>query len=144
MRTIRRSGLAVGLILCCLSMIAIPHAEAEPESSRPNALIVLASQEIVAMWGAIREIETHGGRVDHVFPPNALIGYLPSQAVTALASYPLIVSIDQGPVAVADKAQHGEGARLAAEAWNINHMGLTPPSPRARRRDSRRNPSMMR
>lgn len=127
MRAMRHCGLAVGLMLCCLNMIAIPHAEAKPESMHSNVLIVLASQEIAPMWLAIKKIETYGGRVDHVFPPNTLIGYLPSHAAAALASYPLIVSIDQGLVAVTDKAQHGESARLAAEVWNINHMGLSPP-----------------
>lgn len=62
--------------MICVSMLISTFAEASENS---NSLILLTAKSQGETEKAIKLIEYFGGEVRHVFVPDVLIAYLPSQ-----------------------------------------------------------------
>jgi hypothetical protein len=78
-----------GLILALLlSANAVP---AQPRIAA-NVFFILDTHDIESTRAAVNAIAAEGGRVDHVFPPNAIIGYVPLSNMSRLrALVPILV-----------------------------------------------------
>jgi len=112
-RFTRASFLAALVItLCCVSLAAA--------SALPSQPYFLVARDALA---ASRSLEAAGGRALHIFPPHVIFAAIDDPR--ALSAEGLILAL-QGPVDPGAAAQFGEIARLAAEAWNRNVMGIAP------------------
>lgn len=98
--------------LCCVSLAAA--------SALPSQPYFLVARDALA---ASRSLEAAGGRPLHVFPPHVIFAAIDDPRALSAAG-PIFAF--QGPVDPGAAAQFGEIARLAAEAWNRNVMGIAP------------------
>jgi len=98
--------------LCCVSLAAA--------SALPSQPYFLVARDALA---ASRSLEAAGGRALHVFPPHVIFAAIDDPRALSAAG-PIFAF--QGPVDPGAAAQFGEIARLAAEAWNRNVMGIAP------------------
>ncbi len=100
-------------------LLAAPALSAQPRTGA-NVLLIFAGQDVKSTRAAVNTIVAEGGRVDHVFPPNAVIGYVPLNKVSRMTALIQTARIEYGPVDVSVIGQYGEGPRLAATVWNTN------------------------
>ena len=90
------------------------------------ALILLDGTTSYA--AAIRQLKTAGGRVQHVFPPNVLIGQVPSNLAPDELASAGVVAIYRQPVNSDELAAYGPSAQKASRAWNDLLAALAPQS----------------
>jgi hypothetical protein len=81
-----------------------------------NALIVLVASTAAETREAVNAIEALGGCAVHVFPPAALIAYVPPQVV--MRAVPFFADAYRGEVPAGALADLPFEAQLAAAAWN--------------------------
>ncbi len=91
-----------------------------------DALIVLDATTAAETREAVNAIEALGGCAVHVFPPAALIAYVPPQVV--MRDVPFFAEAYRGEVPAGALADLPFEAQLAAAAWNLM---LTSPPPSA-------------
>ena len=88
-----------------------------------NALIVLDATTAAETREAVNEIEALGGCAVHVFPPAALIAYVPPQVV--MRAVPFFVDAYRGEVPADALANLRSEAQLAAAVWNHTLQAAT-------------------
>ncbi len=84
----------------------------------PNALLVLDTADITAMWQAVAAVEARGGHVVHLYPPHIAVGYVPPQADAALRGSGGIAAIHRATLEPAAVSAYGPEAVRAVRAWN--------------------------
>jgi hypothetical protein len=67
---------------------------------------------------AVRQVETFGARIQHVFPPNVLVGYVPSDLSWEMLRSAGVSAVYRRPVNRDELAAYGESAQKAALVWN--------------------------
>jgi hypothetical protein len=96
----------------------------------PNALIILAAQNVSEMRQAIQTIEQQQGRIVHVFPTHALIGFVPPRTEQQLIGVSGIIAVYRSWVPEESVAPYGAEAQQAAYIWNTNFVQPMPiPTP---------------
>jgi len=94
-----------------------------------QAIIILNTDSVPEMQQAIEAVDSEGGHVTHVFPPQVLIGSLPESSEETLLQDTDIKLIDRetlDPSTVADLGKEGE---QAVEIWNADFANPQPESP---------------
>ena len=117
-------GITAIFFFVILSLIT-PHVVSAQKAPKANSLIVWqTSQTIQDVAG---EIVAVGGRVDHIFPPNAAIVHLPSEKMAALAARIAGLKIHQGAVELGEIDQSTGAGTIAAAVWNATFMKASSP-----------------
>ncbi len=112
---------------------AAPSA-AEPAAApgrEPNALLVLDTAGVQAMWQAVAAVEAQGGHIVHLYPPHVAVGYVPPRADGALRGSAGIAAIHRGTLDPAAVSSYGPEAVRAVRAWNARQepRALAVPTP---------------
>ena len=113
------------LFIPVLFLVLTAQAVAAQPRPRANALLILSTQRIESSRTIVSAVVAQGGRVDHVFPPNAVIAYVPMENLNRLKAILPIVRIEQGPADMPLMTQYGDGPRLAASVWNATFQETT-------------------
>lgn len=95
----------------------------------PNALIVLTAQNVEEMRRAIRVLEESGCAVTHVFPPCAVIGFVPPDVRPQLSRTREVAAIYDSWVSETALAMYGPETQQAAWIWNHNFVHPEPSPP---------------
>ncbi len=111
---------AGGLML----FLVLALARVSQSQDNPRSLVVLQTQEPGPLYSALHTVVAHGGTVDHVYPPNAFIGYLPPEILVKPEVIQDAALITQDIVDESVLSQWGEGARIAGYVWNTTVKGL--------------------
>lgn len=91
---------------------------ASPTACRP-ALVVLATDDELALREVAAAIEASGGAVRHEFPPRAMIAAVDDDSLARLGADPTVAMATREPVAVEGAvAQWGPSAQVGVRAWN--------------------------
>ncbi|MEW6621032.1 MAG: T9SS type A sorting domain-containing protein [bacterium] len=116
-------------IIVLVSIISImPYGVIAEE--KDDALVILSSENIMAMEEAVSFIEGKGGRIVHIFPTHILIGDIPKEIMPDLVSQKGILSIHYDLVDTALVEKYGKMAVYAVEGWNRNYV--LPPAPKVK------------
>lgn len=90
-----------------------------PASFGKNALIILNADTVQATHTAIREIESLGGRIVHVYPPRILIGDIPPEIETQIRSMASVRTLHRKRMdQIEIEDAWGAGAVRAIKGWN--------------------------
>jgi hypothetical protein len=87
-----------------------------------DVFIQLKGKTLKDVERSIKSIETMGGRVTHVFPPNIMVASVPSGKIKTLARRAGIASIETEPIKKETRKGAGHELGLAMDAWN-DHAG---------------------
>jgi len=117
-----------------------PCASLAQGTPKANALIVWSSDQTQILATVVGKIIAVGGRVDHVFPPNAAIGYVPSDKIDSLKGEVVGARIEQGVVEPDQVAQIGGESEVAASVWNSVFRSVAAPAPSRGREEPRKPP----
>jgi cytochrome c biogenesis protein CcdA/glutaredoxin len=124
MRFPRLGTLLLSLIV--LPMISSPmlFVTSHTNSSTLIPAFVLLSSVDASSWHEARYlIESRGGRITHVYPPNVLIGYVSETTSRDLIGKGSIEEIYFGAVDPKTLKEYGPTALYAATAFNSNFVG---------------------
>ena len=99
-------------------LILLPSGLWAQPAPKANALIVWNSNGAQTAQAMVDSIVAQGGRVDHVFPPNAAIGYLPGGLAERLKERVAGMRIEQADAPQAEFDQMDQAAAVAATVWN--------------------------
>jgi hypothetical protein len=67
---------------------------------------------------AVRQLETVGARIQHVFPPNVLIGHVPSDLSRETLESAGVIAVYRRPVDRNELADYGQSVQSAGLVWN--------------------------
>lgn len=128
-RVFTRRPFARTITFACLLSLAIFQYAAAQENSKANTLFIFDSSNLQPVKAIVKIIEAHGGRADHIFPPNGMIGYLPPENAPKLLSQFPGLRIEHEVVDVASLKQAGGSAELTATMWNTTFQKQLAPEP---------------
>jgi hypothetical protein len=103
------------LLMVCVSMSICTFAKA---SNKSNSLILLTAKSQKETEEAIKLIEYFGGEVRHVFVPDVLIDYLPSQVDNKLIGKSYISDVFHQTINPSIYPLPRKTSVLALAAWN--------------------------
>ena len=122
LRLIAAAGFVVLLLVGFLAQSGlVPLALAAAPPSNQALVLVSSSGDIDS---AIVAIELAGGRVTHLFPPAALIGEVPIEAMFSDGAF----TVHRQVVDEATLASLADGPRRAAQVWNALLSSESPPA----------------
>ena len=135
----RRASAGITAIFFLVSLtLMTPQAVSAQNAPKANSLIVWSA--LPTIQDVAGEIVAAGGRVDHIFPPNAAIVYVPSEKMADLTTRIAGLQIHQGAVEFGDINQSTDAGPIAAAVWNAAFMKASSPSPSRKRGRLRRDP----
>lgn len=109
------------------SLLPVTGQQASAQLSVSDlAFILLDGTTPYAM--AIRQLEASGARIQHVFPPNALIGQAPASLPTNALASAGVTTVYRQPVNPDKLAAYGPSTQRASRAWNDLLASLMPQS----------------
>ena len=111
--------LSTTITFAVLLWLAIVESASAQQTSKPNSLFIFDFISRQTIQTIVQTIKVYGGRADHVFPPNGVIGYIsPANEPRLLNQIPGL-RIEHQAVDVASVRQAGGSAELAATMWNM-------------------------
>ena len=100
----KTTAVTVRILALAVLILTLPRVVLAQGSPKANALIIGNSVQIRSVSLFVNTIVAEGGRVDHVFPPNAAIGYIPQEKIDKLRGQTAL-RIEQASVQPAEIAE---------------------------------------
>jgi len=138
LRLLKAAAMTGRIWVLVVLILLTPRVLLAQGAPKANSLIVWEMNQSVQ--NIVRRIVAEGGRVDHVFPPNAAIGYIPSEKIDQLKARVVGLRVEQGTVEPGQRSLLGGGGAIAAAVWNSVFWNVPAPAPSRRREGPRRNP----
>lgn len=115
----------ISLVFVLILILGIPNAPAKRFAEiGPPAIIVLDSKDLNVMKDNLKYIESQGGHIVHIYPPNVLIGYVSDKLLANLGVRRNINKATRELLNPEDFNNYGQLAVAAVMAWNNNFKGM--------------------
>ena len=123
----------LALLLSIIMAVSILPATSQQVSAQVSAgdvgdLAFLLLDDATPYATAIRQLEAAGARIQHVFPPNALIGQTPPALTADALAAAGVAAVFRQPVNPDELAAYGPSAQKASRTWNALLASLAPQS----------------
>jgi hypothetical protein len=115
----------ISAVLILILVLGISDVPAKRfEEIGPPTIIILDSKDLNTMKDNVKYIESQGGHIVHIYPPNVLIGYIPDKILASLAVRKNINKVTRDLLDPANFNNYGRLAVAAVMAWNNNFKGM--------------------
>lgn len=89
--------LGLQVVFCGYLFFAFSGGAFAQGAPRANSFFVLPTGDIASLHKLVADLHSYGGRADHIFPPNTLIGYIRPESEAELRMAMPLCQLRPGP-----------------------------------------------